>query len=80
MASLRNRSHRIDFSNSTFDPGSLSGIATLVLIATSIGAILRQLPTIGGSPALLIGLLIAVSVVAWGRKETALRLLGCKRS
>jgi putative oxidoreductase len=53
---------------------AVSGIAALLLIPTMIGAILAHLFIIGGSPALPIGLLIIVSVVAWGQKETTLRL------
>ena len=53
----------------------LSGIAALVLVATMIGAILTHLLIIGGSPVLPIGLLMIVSIVAWGRKETTLRLI-----
>jgi putative oxidoreductase len=53
----------------------LSGIAALVLVATMIGAILTHLLIIGGSPVLPIGLLIIVSIVAWGRKKTTLRLI-----
>jgi putative oxidoreductase len=54
---------------------ALSGIAALFLVPTVIGAILTHLLIIGGSPALPIGLLILVTVVAWGRKETTLRLI-----
>ena len=45
-----------------------------------IGAILTHLLIIGGSPALPIGLLIVVSVVAWGRKETTLESIWRSRS
>jgi putative oxidoreductase len=54
---------------------AVSGIAALLLVPTMIGAILVHLFIIGGSPALPIGLLIIVSVVAWGQKETTLRLI-----
>jgi putative oxidoreductase len=54
---------------------ALSGIASLVLVPIMIGATLTYLLIIGGSPALPIGLLIIVAVVAWGRKETALQLI-----
>jgi hypothetical protein len=58
---------------------ALSGIGALVAIPMSMGVILIQLLVIGGSPALPLGLLIVVSVVAWGRKETTLRLIWRKR-
>jgi putative oxidoreductase len=54
----------------------LSGIGVPIMI----GAILTQLFIIGGSPTLPIGLLIVVSVVAWGRKDTTLRLIWRDRS
>jgi putative oxidoreductase len=53
---------------------ALSGIGAILLIPTMIGAILTHLFIVGGSPALPIGLLIAVSFVAWGRRERTLRL------
>jgi putative oxidoreductase len=53
---------------------TLSGIAALLLVLTTMGAILAQLFVTGGSPALAMGLLIVVSVVAWGRKEATLAL------
>jgi putative oxidoreductase len=59
---------------------ALSGIGALLLVPTMIGAILMHLLIIGGSPALPIGLLIVVSVVAWGRKDTTVRLIWRNRS
>jgi putative oxidoreductase len=44
-----------------------AGIGALLLIATMIGAIVTHLFIIGGSPAIAIGLLIAMVIVAWGR-------------
>jgi uncharacterized membrane protein YphA (DoxX/SURF4 family) len=55
---------------------ALSGVGGLLLVATMIGAIITHLFIIGGSPTLPIGLLIAMSLVAWGRKEQTLRLIG----
>jgi hypothetical protein len=52
-----------------------SGIAALVLLATSIGAILIRLFMIEGSPTLPLALLLIMSIVTWGRKETILRLV-----
>jgi putative oxidoreductase len=54
---------------------ALSGIGALLAVPIMIGVILTQLLIIGGSPALPIGLLIIASIVAWGRKETTLRLI-----
>jgi putative oxidoreductase len=59
---------------------ALSGIGALLLVPTMIGAILIHFLIIGGSPALPIGLLIVVSIVAWGRKDTTLRLISRNRS
>lgn len=58
----------------------LSGIGALLLVPIVIGAILTHFFIIGGSLALPIGLLIVVSVVAWGRKDTTLRLIWRNRS
>jgi putative oxidoreductase len=55
---------------------ALSGVGALLLVATMMGAITTHLFIIGGSPTLPIGLLIAMSLVAWGRKEQTLRLIG----
>jgi putative oxidoreductase len=52
----------------------LAGIGALLLVPIMIAAVLTQL-LIGGSPTLPSGLLIVVSVVAWGRKETVLGLI-----
>jgi putative oxidoreductase len=57
---------------------ALSGVGALILIPTMIGAIFTHLFIVGGSPALPIGLLIAMTIVAWGRKERALRLINRK--
>jgi putative oxidoreductase len=53
---------------------ALAGVGALLLIPTMIGAILTHLFIVGGSPALPVGLLIAMAFVAWGRKERTLRL------
>jgi putative oxidoreductase len=54
---------------------ALSGIGALLAVPMMIGVSLIQLLVIGGSPVLPIGLLIIASIVAWGRKETTLRLI-----
>jgi putative oxidoreductase len=59
---------------------TLSGLVTLLLVPMMIGAILTHLLIIGGSPALPVGVLIVVSVVAWGRAETTLRLIWSNKS
>jgi putative oxidoreductase len=59
---------------------ALSGIGALLLVPITIAAILAHVLIIGGSPALSIGLLLIVSAVAWGRKETTLRLIWGDRS
>jgi hypothetical protein len=46
---------------------ALSVVGALLLIPTMIGAIFTHLFIVGGSPTLPIGLLIAMSIVAWGR-------------
>lgn len=52
-----------------------AGIGALLLIATMIGSIVTHLFIIGGSPAIAIGLLIAMAIVAWGRWKKTPRLI-----
>jgi len=59
---------------------ALSGIGALLLVLTATGAILANMVIMGVSQALPLGLLVVVSVVAWGRKETTLRWLGRNRT
>jgi putative oxidoreductase len=59
---------------------AVSGIAALLLVPAMIGATLAHVLVFGGSPGLPIGLLIIVSIVAWGRKETTLQLIWRNRS
>jgi putative oxidoreductase len=59
---------------------AVSGIGALLLVLTMTGTVLANIVIIGGSQALPVGLLVVVSVVAWGRKETTLRWLGRHRS
>jgi putative oxidoreductase len=54
---------------------ALSGIGALLVVPIMIGLIVAHLVIIGGSPALPVGLLVIASIVAWGRKETTLRLI-----
>jgi putative oxidoreductase len=54
---------------------ALSGIAALVLVPIMIGATLTYFLIVGGSPALPLGFLIVVGIVAWRRKETTVRLI-----
>jgi putative oxidoreductase len=53
-----------------------SAILLLIPALSGIGALLL---VVGGSPVLPIGLLIIACVVAWGRKETTLRLISRRR-
>jgi uncharacterized membrane protein YphA (DoxX/SURF4 family) len=54
---------------------ALSGLGALLLVPTMIAAVLMHLLVGGVSPALPLGLLIIAGVVAWGRRETTLRLI-----
>ena len=58
----------------------LSGIGALLVAPIMIGVIVTHIVIIGGSPALPIGLLIIASIVAWGRRETTLRLIWRNKS
>ena len=54
---------------------ALSGVGALLLIPTMLGAIGTHLFIIGGSPAVPAVLLIAMAIVAYGRKERVLSLI-----
>lgn len=54
----------------------LSGVGALLLAGVMLGAIATHLFWVGGSPALPAALLLVVGVVAYGRRERTLRLLG----
>jgi putative oxidoreductase len=56
-------------------PG-LAGLGAIILVPTMIGAILTHFFIIGGSPAIPAGLLIAMAIVAWGRRKETRRLIG----
>ena len=53
-----------------------AGVGALLLVPTMIGAICTHLFILSGSPAIPIGLLIAMAIVAWARRERTLRLFG----
>jgi putative oxidoreductase len=53
-----------------------AGAAAMILAAVMVGAIVAHLTVLGGNPALPVALLIAASVVAWGRGRGIKALLG----
>lgn len=53
-----------------------SGLGALILVPVMIGAIFTHLFVIGGSPMIPIILVTLMAIVAIGRKEHVLRLLG----
>lgn len=57
----------------------LTGLAALGLVGVMIGAIATHLFIIGGSPVLPIVLLIVAAIIAWGRRDSTLALLGSLR-
>jgi putative oxidoreductase len=54
----------------------LSGVGALLLICVMIGAVITHLFVIGGSPVGAIVLLVVSVIIAWGRRDRTLRLLG----
>lgn len=54
----------------------LSGVGALLLICVMIGAVFTHLFVIGGSPVGAIVLLVVSAIIAWGRRDRTLRLLG----
>ncbi|MBA3768598.1 MAG: DoxX family protein, partial [Acidobacteria bacterium] len=54
----------------------LSGAGALLLVGVMIGAVLTHLFVIGGNPGMAIVLLLVSVIIAWGRRDRTLRLLG----
>jgi uncharacterized membrane protein YphA (DoxX/SURF4 family) len=54
----------------------LSGVGALLLVGVMIGAVITHLFVIGGSPFVAIVLLVVSIIIAWGRRDRTLRLLG----
>jgi len=55
---------------------ALSGVGALLLAGVMTGAIATHLLVIGGNPVPPFVLLVATAIVAYGRRERTLRLLG----
>jgi len=51
-----------------------AGLAALWLTAVMVAAVIAHLTVLGGSPAIALSLLIAMAIVAWGRRERTVRL------
>ena len=54
----------------------LCGVGALILACVMVGAIATHLFIIGGSPVAAIVLLVVTAIIAWGRRERTLGLLG----
>lgn len=54
----------------------LSGAGALLMVCVMIGAVFTHLFVIGGSPVMAIVLLVVSLIIAWGRRDRTLRLLG----
>src|SRR5258707_11613580 len=48
---------------------NFAGLAALWLTALMVAAVIVHLTVLGGSPAIALALLIAMAIVAWGRRE-----------
>ena len=57
----------------------LSGLGALLLVGTMLGAVATHLFVVGGSPLPAIILLIVTGVIAWGRRQPAMKLLAEQR-
>jgi len=53
-----------------------AGFGALLLAAVMVGAVLTHLLILGGSPAPALVLLVAVVVIAWGRRDRIRAALG----
>jgi putative oxidoreductase len=55
---------------------ALAGVGALLLAGVMLGAIATHLFVVGGSPVVPLVLLIVLAIIAYGRRERTLRLLG----
>ena len=53
-----------------------SGLGALLLVGVMLGAVATHLFIIGGSPLMAIVFLVVTAIIAWGRRDRTLRLLG----
>lgn len=53
-----------------------SGLGALLLVAVMLGAVASHLFILGGSPMMAIVLLVVTAIIAWGRRDRTLRLIG----
>ena len=53
-----------------------SGLGALLLVAVMLGAVASHLFILGGSPLMAIVLLLVTAIIAWGRRDRTLRLVG----
>ena len=56
-----------------------SGLGALLLAGVMAGAVVTHLFIVGGSPMMAIILLVVTTVVAWGRRQRTINLLGGRR-
>ena len=56
-----------------------SGLGALLLVGVMAGAVMTHVFIVGGSPLMAIVLLVVTGVVAWGRRQRTLNLLGQQR-
>ncbi|MDB4951709.1 MAG: hypothetical protein JWM27_4358 [Gemmatimonadetes bacterium] len=54
----------------------LAGVGALLLVGVMVGAVITHLLVVHSSPAIPLALLVVVAVIAWGRRDRTLRLLG----
>ena len=56
-----------------------SGLGALLLVGVMAGAVMTHVFIVGGSPLMAIVLLVVTGIVAWGRRQRTLNLLGQQR-
>jgi uncharacterized membrane protein YphA (DoxX/SURF4 family) len=57
----------------------LCGLGALLLVCVMVGAVATHLFVLGGSPVAAIVLLVVTAIIAWGRRDRTLSLLGMQR-
>ena len=57
----------------------LCGLGALLLVCVMVGAVAAHLFVLGGSPVAAIVLLLVTAIIAWGRRDRTLSLLGMRR-
>lgn len=57
----------------------LCGLGAILMVCVMLGAVASHLFILGGNPVVAIVLLVVTAIIAWGRRDRTLSLLGIQR-